>query len=81
MDWVAARDVAGLLDDESFVDGVIEAILSDSALRTEVIEQVANALEDLVDDDPRIHQRMAAAFLSDPARKREVIHQLADNLS
>ncbi len=81
MDWVVARDVTGLLDDESFVDSIIEAILKDKELRTEVIKEVAGKLEDLVDDDPRFQQRMVAAFLSDPARKREVIHELAENLS
>ncbi len=81
MDWVVAGDVAGLLDDESFVDDIIKAILENKALRTEVIKEVAGKLEDLVDDDPRFQQRMVAAFLSDPARKREVIHELAENLS
>ncbi len=81
MDCVIARDVAGLLDDESFVDDIIKAILENKALRTEVIKEVASKLEDLVDDDPRFQQRMVAAFLSDPARKREVIHALAENLS
>ena len=81
MDWVVAGDVAGLLDDESFVDDIIKAILENKELRTEVIEQVAGKLEDLVDDDSRFQQRMVAAFLNDPARKREVIHALAENLS
>ncbi len=81
MDWVVAGDVARLLDDESFIDDIIKAILEDKELRTEVIKEVAGKLEDLVDDDPRFHQRMVATFLSDPARKREVIHELAENLS
>lgn len=81
MDWIGARDVAVLLEDESFVKELVETILADPELRREVIEEVADVLEDLLDDDPRFHQRMADAVLSEPARKAEAIRQLADNLS
>lgn len=81
MGWISTGEGTGLLDDQSFVEPLIEAILSDSELSEEVIEQVADALEDMVDDDPRFQQQLAKMFLSDPARKCEVIHRLANNLT
>ncbi len=81
MDWVAAHDVAMLLKDESFVKQLVEAILGDPQLREEVVEEVADVLGDLLDDDPRFRRRMAETVLSDPARKAKVIRQLADSLS
>ena len=81
MDWVRKRDVAGLLDDETFIEPLIKAFLGDPDLQAQLAEEVADGLEELLDDDARFRQRIADEFLSDPANKRAVIHQLADNLS
>ena len=81
MGGLAERNVVALLDDEPFIDELIQAILNDPSFREVVADDAAVRLEALISDDPKFHHRLAEDFLSDRKRRREVLHRFADNFS
>lgn len=81
MGFVEESDVRQLLNDESLVDDIIAALVSDPKVLQELAEDVADELEDLLEDDPMFRKKIVDEAISNPEFKKSVIQQLISEMT
>ncbi|MBS1259516.1 MAG: hypothetical protein MAG551_02588 [Candidatus Scalindua arabica] len=82
MGWINKEQARQMLEDESLVDEIVAAVVSDKKVLQELAEDVADELEDILEDDPTFRGKVIEVASADPAFKKsvteELIAQMAD---
>ncbi len=73
-------EIVTLLEDEEFVNEVIEQALASPEVIDELAEDIADDLADVFEDDPRIKRQLLTKALEGDGFKQRVIQQLIDEL-
>lgn len=80
MGFVEESDVRQLLTDETLVDDIITGLVNDPDVLQELAEDVADELEDLLEDDPTFRKKIVDAAISNPDFKKSVIQELISEM-
>lgn len=81
MGFVEESDVRQLLTDETLVDDIIAALVNDPNVLQELAEDVADELEDLLEEDPTFRKKIVDEAISNPEFKKSVIQQLISEMA
>ena len=81
MGFVEESDVRQLLTDETLVDDIIAALVNDPNVLQELAEDVADELEDLLEEDPTFRKKIVDEAISNPEFKKSVIQQLITEMA
>lgn len=77
---VTDSEVSNLLQDEDFVNEVIEHALASPEVLDDLAEDIADDLSDLIEDDPRIRQQFLTQAFEHDGFKDRVIEKLMEEL-
>ncbi|MCH7732538.1 MAG: hypothetical protein IIB44_08505 [Candidatus Marinimicrobia bacterium] len=81
MGFIEESDVRQMLSDETLVDEIITALVSDPGVLKELAEDVADELEDLLEEDPNFRKKIVEEAISNPEFKKSVIQQLVAEMT
>lgn len=80
MGFIEESDVRQMLTDETLVDDIITGLVNDPDVLQELAEDVADELEDLLEDDPTFRKKIVDAAISNPDFKKSVIQELISEM-
>ncbi len=81
MGMVAEADVRTLLQDQEFIDDVVSKVIADPKVLDELAEDIADELEDILEDDPTFKQKVIEAAMASPEFKQRVVTELIREMS
>jgi len=81
MGFIEEADVRRMLKDDGLVDEIISSLVSDPRVLSELAEDVADELEDLLEDDPTFRRKIVEAAISNPEFKKNVLDSLVAEMS
>lgn len=81
MGMVAEADVRTLLQDQEFIDDVVAKVIADPKVLDELAEDIADELEDILEDDPTFKQKVIEAAMASPEFKQRVVTELIREMS
>ena len=81
MGFIEEADVRRVLEDNGMVDEIVKELVSNPAVLDELAEDVADELEDLLEDDPSFRRQIVEAATSNPNFKASVIKKLVEEMS
>ena len=81
MGMVAEADVRTLLQDQSFIDDIVTKVIADPKVLDELAEDIADELEDILEDDPTFKQKVIEAAMTSPEFKQRVVTELIREMS
>ena len=80
MGFIQESDVGKLLQDPGLMDDVVKALVADSETMDTLADDIADKLQDALEDDPDMRKRVVEAAVSNEAFKRKIINKLIDGL-
>jgi len=81
MGFLEDTDVQTMLKDKTLVNKVIQAAAKAPEAMSELAEDVADEIEDLLEDDPGYRRKFLKAAKSNPQFKTQVIRKLVEEIS
>ena len=81
MGLIQESDVERLLRDEALMDQVAAALVEDSATMDTLADDIADKVQDAMEDDPELRQRIISAAISNEAFKKRLVSKLINELS
>ena len=78
--FLTDEDIAGLLENQEFMEEVVVAITEDSEIMADVAEVVAESLEDAIKDDAAIRGKLIEGAMASPEFKKRIARKLVANL-
>ena len=81
MGLIQESDVERLLRDEKLMDQVAAALVEDSATMDSLANDIADKVQDAMEDDPELRQRIISAAISNEAFKKRLVSKLINELS
>ena len=81
MSDLTTNEIATFLQDEEFTNEVIAQALARPEVTESLADDIADELSDVMDDDPRIQQRLLTEALKSDEFKQQVIEKLIEELS
>ena len=80
MGMVQEGDVGQLMQDQEFMDQVIQGLVEDSTTMDKLAAEIADKMEDALEDDPELRRRLVSAAVADEAFRQKLITKLVDEL-
>ncbi len=80
-DLISAVDVLRLMQDEKLIDAVIAEILDDPEALSEVAEDIADELSDLLEDDPTFKRKLFAAAMGEGDFKKRIVKNMVREMA
>ena len=77
---IEVDDIRELLDNEKFMNAVVTKVLKNDEAMEEFVEDVADALEDALDDDPEARNMFLSAAMSDSSFRNRVADALVQEM-
>lgn len=81
MSNLTAYEISTLLQDEKFMNKVIDEALARPDVMEELAEDIADELSDLMEDDPRMQRQLVGQALKSDSFKKQVIEKLIEELN
>ncbi len=81
MSNLTAHEMSTLLQDEEFTNKVIDQALARPDVMEELADDIADALSDLLEDDPRMQREFVSQALTGDGFKQQVIDKLMEELN
>ena len=81
MGLIQDGDVGRLLQDPGLMDEVVKAMVEDSETTDSLAEDIADKLQDALEDDPEMRKRIVDSAISNDVFKRKIINKLVEELS
>lgn len=69
-------DVRKLLQDQELMDDIIAKVVADPRVLDELANDIADELEDILEDDPTFQQKVLEAAMKSPEFKERVVTEL-----
>ncbi len=80
MGLITEGDVGKLLRDPGLMDEVVKALVEDSTTMNSLADDIADKLQDALEDDPEMRKRIVEAAVANPAFKSRIVSKLIDDL-
>ena len=80
MGLVSESDVGRLLSDDGFMDQVVAGLVEDSTTMDSLAEDIADKVQDALEDNSELRQRLISAAVTNEAFKKKLISKLVDDL-
>lgn len=80
MGLIQESDVEILFKDKALMDEIVAGLVEDPDTMDQLAEDVANKVEDALEDDSDMRQRLLTAAVSNDVFKRKLISKLIDEL-
>ena len=80
MSDIAEYEIFSLLQDEDFVNEVIEQAVESPAVMDELADDIAEDLSDFIEDDPRLQRQLLTQAMKKDGFKTRVIQKLVEEL-
>ena len=80
MGLIQESDVGRLMQDAGLMDSLITGLVEDSATMDTLADDIADKVQDALEDDSDMRQRLVSAAVSNEAFKRKLISKLIDDL-
>ena len=81
MGLIQESDVGKLLHDDSLMDQVVTGLVKDSQTMDTLADDIADKVQDALEDDPEMRQRLISAAVANDAFKTKLINKLISELS
>lgn len=81
MGVVEEYDVRELLKDKAFRDDIVKAVIEDPAAKRDLAGDVADELDDLIEDDPEIRSQIVETAISDEDFRKSVVREVVEDMS
>ena len=80
MGLIQESDVGRLLADDGLMEQLVAGLVEDSATMDSLAEDIADKVQDALEGDADVRQRLVAAAISNETFKRKLISKLIDDL-
>jgi hypothetical protein len=81
MGLIQESDVGKLLQDDALMDQVVAALVEDTQTMDNLADDIADLVQDSLQDDPLMRQKLVAAAIANEAFKRRLVTKLISDLS
>ncbi len=81
MGFIEESDVRQMLKEDGLVDEIVSSLVEDPKVLAELADDVADELEDLLEDDPTFRKKIIEAATANPVFKQNVIDALVAEIS
>ena len=80
MGLIQESDVSRLMQDQGLMDSLISGLVEDSTTMDSLADDIADKVQDALEDDSDMRQRLVSAAVTNDAFKRKLISKLIDDL-
>ena len=80
-DLIGAADAVRLLQDEELRAEVIKQIVSDPDTMSDLAEEIADTLSDILEEDPVFKKELFEAALANAEFKAKIVKELVDEIA
>ena len=81
MGLIQEGDVGTIIQDPALLDDLVKALVEDSDTMNSLADDIADKLQDALEDDPAMRRRVVEAAIGNSVFKQKVITKLVDELS
>lgn len=81
MGYIKGPEARKLLNDPELMDEVVNSIVQDQSVMTDLADDIADELSDVIEDDPTFKQKILQAALATPEFKQRIVMALVDDMS
>ena len=81
MGLIQESDVGKIIQDPALLDDVVKALVEDSDTMNTLADDIADKLQDALEEDPTMRRRVVEAAIANPVFKQKIITKLVDELS
>jgi len=80
MGLIQESDVSRLMQDQGLMDSLISGLVEDSSTMDSLADDIADKVQDALEDDADMRQRLVSAAMANETFKRKLINKLVDEL-
>ncbi len=80
MGLIQESDVSRLMQDQGLMDSLITGLVEDSTTMDSLADDIADKVQDALEDDSEMRQRLVSAAVANDAFKRKLINKLIEEL-
>lgn len=80
MGFLKDGDIAGLLENQEFMEEVVGAITEDSEVMGDMAEEVAASLEGAIKEDASLRRKLVEGAMTSPEFKKRIAKKLVAEL-
>ena len=81
MGLIQESDVGKVLADQEFMDQVVSGLIEDSSTMDTLVDEIAGNVQDALENDPDLRQRLVSAAIANEAFKQKLVNKLVEELS
>ena len=81
MGFIQETDVGTVLADQSFMEQVVSGLVEDSKTMDNLADEIADKVQDALENDSGLRQRLVSAAISNDSFKQKLVHKLIEELS
>ena len=81
MGLIQESDVGRVLQDEKLMDQVVTGLVENSQTMDSLADDIADKVQDALEDDPELRQRLINAAMSNESFKKRLVSKLIDEMS
>lgn len=80
MGLIQESDVSKVLADQEFMDQVVSGLVEDSSTMDSLAEEIAEKVQDALENDSDLRQRLVSAAMANEVFKRKLVDKLIEEL-
>jgi len=80
MGMIQESDVSKVLADQDFMNQVVSGLVEDSATMDSLADEIADKVQDSLENDSNLRQQLIGAAMSNDAFKRKLVDKLIQEL-
>ena len=80
MGMIQESDVSKVLADQDFMSQVVSGLVEDSATMDSLADEIADKVQDSLENDSNLRQQLVGAAMSNDAFKRKLVDKLIQEL-
>ena len=81
MGMIQDSDVSKVLADQDFMSQVVSGLVEDSATMDSLADEIADKVQDSLENDSNLRQQLVGAAMANDAFKRKLVDKLIQELS
>ena len=81
MGMVQESDIGMVLADQAFMEQVVSGLVEDSGTMDTLADEIADKVQDALESDSALRQRLVSAAISNEAFKQKLVGKLIEELS
>ena len=81
MGMVQESDIGMVLADQAFMEQVVSGLVEDSGTMDTLADEIADKVQDALESDSTLRQRLVSAAISNEAFKQKLVSKLIEELS